>query len=756
MRSLLLIMSWCLALSSVAVAAENDVAIVGATIINVQNAGRSTRDHPNATILIRNGVFAEVGDRGKIAIPRGTRVVDASGRYVVPGLIDGFGGVRAQSFADAYLYEGVTSVYVTRSPSGEDGEQIIAETPSGPRLIRGATISGYLPDGAVPATHPWTEHRLRDARKSAGELISEIDHLADSGVRGLQISFDVWPDQLDIIVGEARRRQLATTIEPAFTSYPYAVRAGIGALIRNDRYETALATPQDLLAYADDPMGKGVASAFRDVCGTDLGSPILAALGAQLAESHTALMPILSIEATADDVGAPNPWRSRSSAFVRPNDLDDPVDPKTGARPYLESHPDRWQALQACARHRQDIDGNLHRAGALYLAGSGTPAFGIMPGGGLHQELRLLQHIGLTPREALAAATSNFVDVFGWQDIGLIEAGRAGDLLVVGSDPRLDVSALDDIRTVVHDGRVIDRKALLAAAIRRYGSEPKVSLQPTDAPKLFAPESDWPAGSDASPAFTPDGKTVFFTHAVDAARTIMVSHLRDNVWTAPEVASFSGTWRDIEPVMAPDGSYLLFVSNRPVAADGEPLNGLFGGVPRPGAGGNIWRVNREAHGWGQPVRLSTVVNSSSSVYAPAIARDGSVYFMQPDPTTSKFRLFRTQSAGDGFLAPASLPFSDGEVADFDPAVAPDESFIVFSSGRLPAPAKQAILFIAFAQNGHWTAPRALEPLVPGLEARLSPDVKMLYFSADGPPSNAARATGAAMPSRIFQLPVKFQ
>jgi hypothetical protein len=476
MRSLLLATSWYLALSSLAVAAENDVAIVGATIIDVQSAGRSTHDFPNATIVIRNGVIAEVGDRKKITIPRGTRVVHAPGSYVVPALVDGFGAMRGPGFADAYLYEGVTTVYVTRSPPGQDGEQLVADTPRGPRLIRSATISGYLPDGVVPTTHPWTEHRLKDARKSADALIGEIDHLADSGVRGLQISFDVWPDQLDIIIDEARRRHLATTIEPAFTSYPYAIRAGIGALIRNDRYETALATAQDLLAYADDPMGKGVASAYRDVCGTDLGSPILAALGGQLAQSRTALIPILAIEATADDVGAPNPWHSRSAAFVHPNDLDDPVDPKTGARPYLESHPDRRQALQACARHRQDIDGTLHRSGALYLAGSGTPAFGIMPGGGLHQELRLLQHIGLTPREALAAATSNFVDVFGWQDIGRIEAGRAGDLLVVGSDPRLDVAALDDIQTVVHDGRVIDRKALLAAAIRRNGSEPKVSL----------------------------------------------------------------------------------------------------------------------------------------------------------------------------------------------------------------------------------------------------------------------------------------
>ena len=458
-----------LLLVSCGVAASGvDLAVVGATVIDVGQAGHSASDQSNVTILIRDGVISQVGNA--IALPRGTRVVDASRKFVVPGLIDGFGSLRNRDFADAYLYEGVTSVHVTRAPQGLDGEQIIIDPAIGPRLLRGASISGYLSDGAVPATHPWTEHRLHDARKSAAELISEVDHLADGGVRGVLIGMDVWPDQLDTIISEATRRHIATSIEPAFTSYPYAVRAGVGALMRNDRYDTSLASAQDLLAYADDPMGKGASAAFRTVCGFDLDSPILTALGTQLAESRTGVMPILSIEATADDIGAPNPWLSRSSAFVTASDLDDPVDAKTGARPYLESHPDRRMAIQACARKRQMVDRKLHALGAIHLAGSGAPAFGIMPGGGLHQELRLLQSIGLTPREALAAATSNLADFYGWKEIGEIQPGRAGDLIVLDSDPRLDVSAIDDIRVVVHDGRVIDRSALLRDALRRHRS----------------------------------------------------------------------------------------------------------------------------------------------------------------------------------------------------------------------------------------------------------------------------------------------
>jgi Tol biopolymer transport system component len=272
------------------------------------------------------------------------------------------------------------------------------------------------------------------------------------------------------------------------------------------------------------------------------------------------------------------------------------------------------------------------------------------------------------------------------------------------------------------------------------------------APRLFAPESYWPEGSDASPAFTPDGRTVLFTHSNGADRSIMISHQRKGVWSMPEVATFSGTWRDIEPAMAPDGSYLVFISNRPAVAGGEPLTGFFGGASRPGAGGNIWRVNREGDGWGAPVRLPTIVNSNSAIYSPAIARDGSIYFNQPDPITQKSHIYRAQASIHGFDTPVPLSISDGIIPGYDAAIAPDESFIVFSSNRTPASPGQSLLFVACAQNGDWTVPKALHPAIEGLEARFSPDLKFLYFSADIPVPNLPNSTDKAVSSRIFEIP----
>jgi Tol biopolymer transport system component len=287
----------------------------------------------------------------------------------------------------------------------------------------------------------------------------------------------------------------------------------------------------------------------------------------------------------------------------------------------------------------------------------------------------------------------------------------------------------------------------LGALIAGVGSLAEAQTIP--APTLFAPEAAWPPGNDASPAFTPDGKTVFFTHSDGDKRTIMVSTLRHGVWSAPVVAPFSGTWRDIEPAMAPDGSYLVFISNRPAQAGGAALTGFFGGQLRPGAGGNIWRVNRDGKGWSAPVRLPDIINNNSAIYSPAVAGDGSIYFNQPDPVTRKTVVYRAQAIPGGFAAPVALSISDGMHPGYDVAVAPDESFLIFSANRAPAEPNQSLIFVTFRKNGEWTAPQPLSPNVEGIESRLSPDLKTLYFEANDP-----AADPKAPQSRIFQLPLQ--
>lgn len=132
-----------------------------------------------------------------------------------------------------------------------------------------------------------------------------------------------------------------------------------------------------------------------------------------------------------------------------------PADPATGQRPPEPDIPAEF------APNLLRIERRYVRAGARYLSGSGSDAFGTLPGESLHTELDLLVRIGLTPRQALAAATANYGEIWGWKDVGRIAPGTFADILVLDRNPAEDLAALRDIHTLIVGGRVINRAQLL-------------------------------------------------------------------------------------------------------------------------------------------------------------------------------------------------------------------------------------------------------------------------------------------------------
>jgi len=238
----------------------------------------------------------------------------------------------------------------------------------------------------------------------------------------------------------------------------------------------------------------------------------------------------------------------------------------------------------------------------------------------------------------------------------------------------------------------------------------------------------WAMARDASPAFSPDGDTVVFTRGHGSDRHLYVAHRHDAAWSTPAPAPFSSRWMDIEPAMAPDGSYLVFASNRPAHGEGAALDGQWGGKAWPGRGGNLWRVDRVGDGWGAPTRLPAAVNATDSTFSPAVASDGSVIFMRADPASGAFRLYSSRFAQGRYAAAQPLALGGSRAhSDYDSAVAPDASFLVFSSDRAPVSPNGDDLFIAFATPAGWSTP--LDLGVAGNEARLNPDHRALYFNA---------------------------
>jgi len=277
----------------------------------------------------------------------------------------------------------------------------------------------------------------------------------------------------------------------------------------------------------------------------------------------------------------------------------------------------------------------------------------------------------------------------------------------------------------------------LAGSLSTAVTTPQPCLaQIENSPKLFGPGVISGPAHDLSPAFTPDGKTVYFTRSNSSASIIVTSTLAKGQWSAPAIASFSGTWNDLEPAMAPDGSFLVFASSRPALGGGKPIDGTFNGKTYPGAGGNLWRVDRSGEGWGQPKRLPDTVNTGTGVFSPAITSDGSIYFMKPDGQTGSFHLFRSHYSNGTYLAAVPAGLGDPTTEDVDPAIAPDESFIIYTSNH-PAKHDQKRLRIAFHNKDGWEAPIDLGDDVneagSNVEARLGSDHRTLYFSTNTVP-----------------------
>src|SRR2546425_5206288 len=86
------------------------IALTGGTIVDVSSFGNSTHDISDSVVLIHGGRIVASGRRSEVRIPENADAVEVNGKYLLPGLIDGFAGLNSQAQANAYLYMGVTSI----------------------------------------------------------------------------------------------------------------------------------------------------------------------------------------------------------------------------------------------------------------------------------------------------------------------------------------------------------------------------------------------------------------------------------------------------------------------------------------------------------------------------------------------------------------------------------------------------------------------------------------------------------------------
>jgi imidazolonepropionase-like amidohydrolase len=437
-------------------AGPHELVIQGGSVIDT----RTGKALENQIVVIKGDRIARVAPAKEVAVPADARVIDARGQWIVPGLIDMHvhraGQPDLVPFA-LYVANGVTSI---RDMGGNLTLLRLArnQVESGKRLGPRLFFLGPILDGDPPLAPP-----IAVIVDTPARAISTVNFLVDQGVDAIKIYNGISAPILEVIVRTARLRNVRVVGHvPRALTVSRAVEIGMQGL------EHAIIRAADLEAWGvltredTDRINASKSVTVREAMvwrHIDLKSPDIAKLIAQLAAAKTVLDPTLNADEYDSLFLYPAQASHPNNRFLRQSVVDEALGPEH----QIFKVPRELEAdARSGVEKRRAFVGMCHRAGVKIVAGTDGPGIGhLAPGFGLHRELELLVMAGLTPSDALRAATFEAAAALGHEkDLGAIGEGKLADLVIVRADPRLSIANMAQIEAVVLRGQFLDRTKL--------------------------------------------------------------------------------------------------------------------------------------------------------------------------------------------------------------------------------------------------------------------------------------------------------
>jgi imidazolonepropionase-like amidohydrolase len=418
---------------------KDRIALVGGNVIDVSDGSVQQ----NTVVVIYQGHIETVVPAAGFKIPKSAEIIDVTGRYLIPGLIDVHAHVKHWALP-RYLAWGVTTVrdaHGTMDSIAELRDQVNLGAIPGPRMF----IAGSMIDGAPPtfpdagvATTPDEARRLVDQRVQA-----KTDFIT--------IYTRITPALLRPIVDEAGTLSLSVGGHLGLTDALTAASLGIRSIDHLSGIpEAAAASPSPFYAAHLRSFFDGWNYVEKSWAALD--SADLARVAQALATRKVYLVPTLVLH----------------DVFSRLDDASMMQGPDLAAVP--DSERLRWNvpdlilragwtpedfAAFRNSRPMQDLFiREFKGAGGTLVTGTDASNQMLVPGLSEHRELELLVAAGLSPRDALQAATRSAAALLGADSLGRIAPGKVADIVVLSRDPLENISNTQSIEKVILRGLV--------------------------------------------------------------------------------------------------------------------------------------------------------------------------------------------------------------------------------------------------------------------------------------------------------------
>ena len=395
---------------------------------------------PHQTVLVDGQRIVAVGPTATTAVPAGARRIDGIGKFLIPGLIDMHVHFNDEHDALLFVANGVTTVRnMWGNPKHlEWREKARANDPAwlGPAIY----TAGPILDGKPPV---WPGSQVIETAEAAE---AEVAAEKKAGYDFVKVYDGLPLAAYDALVAAAKRANLRVVGHiPRDAGLEHALASGQATIEHLTGYDVAAQSEKSRAASLH-----GIERRIEIAANSDPGK--IPDLVAKTLRAGTANCPTLVVLARFAALDHPEVLAARpETRYVSPTLLAS-WDPKQDFR-LKDAPPAMFAVLRSGLGFRDKLVKALVDAGAPVFAGTDTPNPFVVPGFAMHEELALLVHAGLTPYQALRAATAAPATWLGARDLGIVAPGARADLVLLDADPLRDISATTRRAGVMVRGR---------------------------------------------------------------------------------------------------------------------------------------------------------------------------------------------------------------------------------------------------------------------------------------------------------------